>query len=68
MNEKIGNNAGSVWTVLHAAGERVNVKDLKKRAKLSEKALCMAMGWLARENKLVFFEEEKELFVALNEA
>ncbi len=65
MKEKIGNNAGSVWTVLNAAGGRKSLKDVKKLTKLTDKDLYAALGWLARENKVVFFEED-EIFVALS--
>ncbi|HON19427.1 winged helix-turn-helix domain-containing protein [Anaerorudis cellulosivorans] len=66
MEEIIGMNAGKVWTQLDIAG-RQNVKDLKKATKLREKDLYAALGWLAREGKLCFEEEEngKELFVSL---
>ncbi|MCK9300792.1 MAG: winged helix-turn-helix domain-containing protein [Bacteroidales bacterium] len=65
MEEKIGNNAGSVWTVLNAAGGRKSLKEVKKLTKLTEKDLYAALGWLAREKKVVFFEED-EIFVALS--
>lgn len=61
--EKIGINAGLVWTALES-GE-LNVKAVKKATKLSEKDLNLALGWLARESKLNFREEEKELFVSI---
>jgi hypothetical protein len=63
LNEKIGNNAGLVWAALEN-GE-MNVKAVKKATKLSEKDLNMAFGWLAREGKLNFREEETEVFVSL---
>jgi hypothetical protein len=66
MEEIIGINAGKVWTQLNASG-RQNVKDLRKAIKLREKDLYAALGWLAREGKLCFEEEENgnELFVSL---
>ncbi len=66
MIEKIGNNAGSVWTVLNAAGQAKSLKDVKKLTKLTEKDLYAALGWLAREGKLNFSETEGEIFVALS--
>ena len=63
LNEKIGNNAGLVWTAL-SNGE-LNVKAVKKATKLNEKDLNLALGWLAREGKVKFNEVEGELFVAL---
>ncbi len=65
MKEKIGNNAGSVWTVLSAASGRKSLKEVKKLTKLTDKDLYAALGWLARENKIVFAEED-EIFVALS--
>ena len=60
---KIGINAGLVWKALEK-GE-INVKDLKKETKLTEKDLNLALGWLAREGKIKFNEIDKELFVNL---
>lgn len=65
MVEKIGINAGKVWTILDETG-RMNVKDLKKTSKLTDKDLYAAIGWLAREGKLTLVEEEKDLYVALD--
>lgn len=64
MIEKIGTNAGKVWTLLDEAGSQ-NVKDLKKSSKLTDKDLYAALGWLAREGKITLVEEEKELVVSL---
>lgn len=64
FTEKIGENAGAIWNVL-ANGE-MNVKDVKKATKLkNEKELNLALGWLARESKVNFREEGKDLFVSL---
>lgn len=62
--EKIGVNAGLVWASLENKGE-VNVKAVKKANKLNEKDLNMALGWLAREGKISFRVEEKEIFITL---
>jgi len=64
LTEKIGDNAGLVWKALED-GE-ANVKAVKKATKLNEKDLNLALGWLAREGKIVFYEVEAELFVRLS--
>lgn len=64
MKEKIGENAGKIWTVLCEAGKS-NVKDLKKATKLTEKDMFAGLGWLAREDKVAFEEVKKEVFVYL---
>lgn len=63
MFEKIGNNAGSVWSAL-SEGE-LEIKALKKATKLTEKDLNLALGWLAREEKIAFKEVEKEVYISL---
>ncbi len=64
MIEKIGINAGKVWTVLDETG-RQNVKDVKKTTKLTDKDLYAAIGWLAREGKVAMEEVDKELYISL---
>jgi hypothetical protein len=63
LSEKIGINAGVIWTALK--GGELNVKALKKASKLTEKDLNLALGWLAREGKIKFNEVEGDLFVSL---
>ena len=65
MIEKIGTNAGKVWTQLDEAG-RQNVKEVKKSTKLTEKDLYAAIGWLAREGKIRLEEVGKDLYISLH--
>lgn len=65
MIEKIGINAGKVWAILDESG-RKNVKEIKKAAKLTDKDLYAALGWLAREGKVALETVEKEVFVSLS--
>jgi hypothetical protein len=65
MKEKIGTDAGYIWNVLHEKGTK-GVKELKKLTKLAEKDIYAAMGWLAREEKLLFEKKEDgELYVSV---
>ena len=64
MKEKIGLDAGNIWKVLDAQGAK-SVKELKKTTKLVDKEIYAAIGWLAREEKLVFRQEENDLFISL---
>jgi hypothetical protein len=64
MKEKIGDDAGLVWKVLDAQGAK-SVKELKKATKLTDKEIYAAIGWLAREEKLAFLQEEDDLFLSL---
>ena len=64
MKEKIGNDAGRVWQVLDVQGTK-GIKELKKLIKLTDKEIYAAIGWLAREEKLVFQQKEDDLFLSL---
>ena len=65
-NESIGTTAGVVWTVLSTSG-KLSIKDLKKISKIkTEKVLFSALGWLAKEGKIVFEENDEDLFVWLD--
>lgn len=61
---KIGTDAGIIWQLLNEKGN-VRIVDLKKATKKDIKDIYLALGWLARENKIQFIEMEKELAVCL---
>jgi len=71
--EMIGNAAGEVWQALKAwqATEDVNtgmsIPKLKYRTNLANDLLYEALGWLARENKVGFSGEGKNIKVWLKE-
>lgn len=65
--DTIGVNAGTVWQVLNEA-EAMDLKQLKKVAKLKEKEAFAALGWLAREGKITIDtdpEDPKEYIISL---
>ena len=65
MIERIGTNAGLVWNALNSLG-KMDIKALRKATKLrSDKELFAAIGWLAKEGKLLFDESGEELLVEL---
>ena len=65
MKHVVGTNAGVVWDALAEANGTLEFKKLKKLTKLKEKDLYLAFGWLLKEGKLVFREEEKDLYISL---
>lgn len=65
--EEIGTYAGLVWQALSTA-DALGVKQVKKVAKLKDKEIYAALGWLAREGKITLTpdpEDAKELLVSL---
>jgi len=65
-SDTIGTWAGEVWKALSTA-DVLDLKQIKKMAKLKDKQVCAALGWLAREGKISFEEsdDDKEILVAL---
>ena len=49
--EEFGKNAGEIWRTLNTYGPLTELK-LKETAKLKEDEFYVAVGWLARENKI----------------
>lgn len=61
----IGYNAGILWNLL-SNNLRWSYKELQKSSGLNDIDLNMAVGWLAREDKIEFEEEDESLFLFLN--
>ncbi|MDD5780508.1 MAG: winged helix-turn-helix domain-containing protein [Bacteroidales bacterium] len=49
----IGENAGVVWRLLSTCSDGMEKEELQSRSGLSERELYAAVGWLAREDKIV---------------
>jgi uncharacterized membrane protein len=64
MVENIGINAGKVWAKLDKTG-RMNAKDLRKAISLTERDTFAALGWLAKEGKLIIEKDGRDFFVEL---
>lgn len=59
LQEKAGETAGKIWTVLNEKGA-MTLKQIKKAAKINEKDFYLGLGWLLREEKLTIDEESSE--------
>ena len=64
MEAEIGNAAGIIWRFLDQHGPTTLTK-LKQGTKLSDQLLLMGIGWLAKEEKLVFAKEGRTLSVSV---
>lgn len=63
MNKNdIGLHAGIVWKLLSNHQRPMKYDELKKGTELSDPALYAAIGWLAREDKIMFEEREETYF------
>lgn len=64
MREDIGDAAGKVWRYLEAQGSR-SVSQIQRDTRLSQSLTYLALGWLAREDKVRFAQERRALLVSL---
>ena len=67
MKEKLGLTAGRVWKLLHEKGE-VSIAQLARLLKERVDYVYLALGWLAREDKIVFHTKANRAYVSLEEA
>ena len=66
MIQSIGYTAGKVWKLLNEKGE-ANLNQLKKGVKADPNLVLQAIGWLAREDKLLIKKKDRFIMYALKE-
>jgi len=66
MHEEIGKVAGEIWHALNSKGE-LSLTQLKKDVKGKTPLFDWAIGWLARENKIVIASEKRSFRVRLKD-
>ncbi len=61
---EVGETAGRVWSVLKEKGP-LSLNALKKQVKAPGDVVLMSIGWLAREDKLVFEQKGRVQMIGL---
>ncbi|RLB72944.1 MAG: hypothetical protein DRH03_03950 [Deltaproteobacteria bacterium] len=64
MVDKIGDDAGKIWNELELNGE-MTTGALKKSLEMSPFNLNVAVGWLAREDKIAISRQGNKIKVCL---
>ena len=64
MNEEIGTMAGAIWQALDSNGE-MTLARLKKDLKAKGPVFDWAIGWLAREDKILLTRDQLAMRVCL---
>ena len=64
MSEEIGEIAGAIWHTLEAKGE-MTLAGLKKELGVVSPLLDWAVGWLAREDKIILTTEKRTVRIRL---
>lgn len=65
MIKEIGMNAGIIWKYLDSNGG-YPIEELKEQLKMENKEFFLALGWLAREDNVVFHDKEGVEYVYLD--
>ncbi len=65
--EQIGETAGEVWHLLADEREPISLAQLAKRIDQPRDVIMQAIGWLAREDKLVIEENGRTRYVSLTD-
>jgi hypothetical protein len=58
LESEIGNYAGMIWKILDIWGD-ADLKTIKRLSNLDDNDLQSAIGWLAREDKIVVNENQR---------
>lgn len=64
LKEQIRRNAGIVWKAL-CNNSIWSLKELRRKTALSENELMLAIGWLAKENKIGLHDIDGDTQVSL---
>ncbi len=67
MQKEIGSTAGIIWHDLNDRGE-LSLAKLKKAVNGKTPVFDWAIGWLAREDKLVITSERRAFHIQLKDA
>lgn len=67
MHKEIGTTAGSIWHALNVRGE-LTLPSLRQEVDGKAPYFDWAIGWLAREDKIVITREKRSFRVRLKEA
>jgi hypothetical protein len=66
MQDEIASTAGIIWHALHNRGE-MSLAKLKKEVKGKTTVFDWAVGWLAREDKIVITPEKRSFRIKLRD-
>ena len=65
LKHDIGVNAGIIWNLLKEKGA-LTTREISELTGFRESVLILSLGWLARENKINFFEKDNLTYIELS--
>jgi hypothetical protein len=67
LKNDIGINAGVIWRLLFDNGA-LSVREIGELTDYQAKIIFLSLGWLAREDKIRFFEKNDSIHIELKPA
>lgn len=64
IKNDIGINAGVIWNLLSQNG-KLTIRGIEEYTNYRNSMIHLALGWLARENKITFSVDNDNLYVEL---
>lgn len=64
LKKQIGLDAGVIWQLLYEKG-KLSLRQVGGLTKFSSGRIVLAVGWLAREGKILFTEEGDTIYAEL---
>ncbi|MGC9044092.1 MAG: winged helix-turn-helix domain-containing protein [Myxococcota bacterium] len=64
LKTEIGFTAGDIYNLLKEKGS-LTLKEIINNTRVEQTAAAMAVGWLAREDKIEFYQEGKKRLIRL---
>ena len=64
IKSQIGNNVGKIWKFLDE-NQVSSVFEMMKALSMDKQDVLMALGWLARENKIYFYGDAKDCKIVI---
>jgi hypothetical protein len=64
LKNDMGINAGTIWRLLQEK-DVLSIREIGEYTSFHEKFIYYSLGWLARENKVRFFEKGDTMYVEL---
>ena len=65
LKNDIGINAGVIWQLLSNEGA-LSIRQIGELTSYNDKIIYLALGWLSRENKILFIYKNEILYLELN--
>jgi len=67
LKQDIGINAGIIWNLLHEKGA-LTARNIGELTGFREVLITLSLGWLAKEDKIDFFEKNDTVYIELKKA